>query len=285
MCITPITLKKHFRSRKDSDKKNGSGLAHRVPCGKCIKCLKRRQNAWQFRLQQESKISTSSCFITLTYATPPLTFNGLPSLQKKDFQNFIKRLRKKHSSSSQSASIKYYACGEYGTETKRPHYHAIMFNLPQKWIQDSAVLHDTWNEGHIVIAPCNNSTISYVTKYLLKGGNEHSQIDYDDRQKEFSLMSKKMGLNHLTPQMKRHYKTNLKSHVTLAGGTPTAMPRYFRDKIFNKEEKNLIAEAAEQARETNFQKLFDNSFIKYNTWQKDKIRIQEKNARLERAKI
>ena len=47
------------------------------------------------------------------------------SLRKRDFQLFMKRLRKKYSDDR----IRFYACGEYGSETFRPHYHAILFGL------------------------------------------------------------------------------------------------------------------------------------------------------------
>ena len=43
-------------------------------------------------------------------------------LKKSDFQKFIKRLRKDY-------DIKYFACGEYGDKTLRPHFHAILFGV------------------------------------------------------------------------------------------------------------------------------------------------------------
>ncbi len=262
-----------------------------VPCGKCIKCLARRQNAWAFRLAQEAKQSTSAAFITFTYETPPLSQNKYATLKKKDYQNFVKRLRKKL---SKNQNIKYYACGEYGTTTKRPHYHAIMFNLPHSWIQDGTKITDTWQHGHVDIAPCNTATIRYVTKYLMKGGLEThpDKIDYttgeiisDDRLKEFSLMSKKMGLNYLTPQMVKYHKERLISFVTLSGGIPTALPRYFRDKIFNKYDRQIMNEASEQARTINFQKLFNNSFKNEISWKKREIQKAEKQTKLERQAI
>ncbi len=264
-----------------------------VPCGKCIKCLARRRNSWAFRLAEESKISHSAAFITLTYETPPRTRNGYGTLYKKDYQNFIKRLRKglpkkNHPSYTQ---IKYYACGEYGTDTKRPHYHAIMFNLPQSYISNPVKLADTWNLGHIDIAPCNTATIRYVTGYLMKGGLETFPdiIDYstgeiieDDRNKEFSLMSKQMGSNYLSPQMIKYHKERLVSFVTLPGGVPTVLPRYFRDKIFNKQERQIMNESAEMARNIDFKKLFNNSFSYEIQWKKQQINHAEKQQKLER---
>ncbi len=271
-----------------------------VPCGKCVKCLQRRQNAWAFRLHKQSQISTSACFITLTYKDSPITPNGRQSLKKKDYQNFIKRLRKKlqyDNTISSKQSLKYYACGEYGTQTKRPHYHAIMFNLPQSYIQDISTLTSLWGHGHVDIAPSTGATIRYVTKYIMKGGTELEKdiIDYttgeilqesqDDRIQEFSLMSKKMGLNYLTPQMIHYHKSTLNSFVTLSGGSATPLPRYFRDKIFTNEEKKLINTAAKQAREFDFETLFDDCYKKHQTWLKNQIRKNEKLQKQERLTI
>lgn len=281
--MTPITLVKDYRTMSEPT----SNATNVVPCGKCVLCLKRRQNAWTFRLTQESKISTSAVFLTLTYTDEklPISFNGHATLRKKDFQDFMKRLRKHiryHSLSKEQ--LKYYACGEYGTDTKRPHYHAIMFNLPHSIIRRQALLHETWKNGHVDLAPCNMATIRYVTKYLMKGRHEPERDD-DDRAPPFALMSKKMGLSYLTPQMVKHHTEKMVSYVTLSGGTLTSLPRYFRDKIFSKVEKKLLNEEAAQIREYNFEKLFNNSYRHEYIWKKDVIRKQEKANRLERAKI
>jgi len=48
------------------------------------------------------------------------------TLKKTDIQKFFKRLRKCHG--KKHKSIKYYAVGEYGGQTLRPHYHIVIFN-------------------------------------------------------------------------------------------------------------------------------------------------------------
>jgi hypothetical protein len=103
---------------------NNENLMTPVPCGKCIPCLKRRSSHWSFRILQESKTAKSSCFITLTYDQVPLSPNGLPTLLKRDYQTFFKRLRKLAPHKKGKKRLKYFACGEYGTKTARPHYHS-----------------------------------------------------------------------------------------------------------------------------------------------------------------
>jgi len=51
------------------------------------------------------------------------------SLSKKDFQLYMRRLR-----FDAGKGLKYYVCGEYGTKSNRPHYHAIIFNCDLKHI-------------------------------------------------------------------------------------------------------------------------------------------------------
>ncbi len=241
MCLSPLVLKRKHRTMQGD-------FSDVVPCGACVLCFKRRQNAWAFRLSEESKVSSSASFLTLTYEQSPLSPSLTPTLLKTDFQKFLKRLRKILNNSG----IKYYACGEYGSKTQRPHYHAVIFNLPQLWLQKPELIQDTWQKGHIYITSSSNATIRYVTKYLMKGKNNSNS----DREPEFSLMSKKMGLSHLTPQMIQYYKNLMISHVTLPGGFKTNLPRYFRDKIFTKQEIKILNANAEISRDEIFKKLF-----------------------------
>ena len=52
-----------------------------------------------------------------------VNINGrVPMLSKTDLQKFFKRLRK-----SYGKKVRYFACGEYGPEHFRPHYHVLFF--------------------------------------------------------------------------------------------------------------------------------------------------------------
>lgn len=250
-----------------------------VQCGKCMQCLKRRQNGWAFRLKQQQKVATSAIFLTLTYEEPETTFNGHHTLNKRHYQLFIKKLRKQT-----SAPLKYYMCGEYGTQTHRPHYHAILYNLPHSWIQRPERIQNVWGWGNIDIGDASIQSIQYVVGYIQIGKWQPIRDD-DDREPQFSLMSKKMGLNYLTPQMVKFHKNRLESYVTMPGGYKTPLPRYFRDKIFTKEERMTINLASEEAREVNFQKLFDNSYLNETQWKNQKIKQHEKELKLARKGI
>ncbi|QCS37351.1 replication initiation protein [Tortoise microvirus 90] len=203
-----------------------------VPCGKCPECCMRRSNNWQFRLLQQEKASSSASFVTLTYNTDhvPMSKRGFMTLCKTDFQDFMKRLRYYH---PKGAKLRYYAVGEYGSKTFRPHFHAIIFDL------DREQLPKAWTLGDIHIGDVSGASVAYTTKYMHKGKMipVHSN---DDRIPEFSLMSKKLGANYLTPQMVAYHQADLtRNYVTLEGGVKVAMPRYYREKIYSEEQRNL----------------------------------------------
>src|SRR3954449_8205389 len=93
-----------------------SGEKFSLPCGQCIGCRLERSRQWAMRCVHENKMHPRSSFVTLTYDDKNIPPAG--SLSKRDFQLFMKRLRK-----SQSNPLRFFACGEYGETTHRPHYH------------------------------------------------------------------------------------------------------------------------------------------------------------------
>lgn len=164
-----------------------------VPCGKCYECFARRISGWSFRLMQQDKHSLTSHFITLTYDTKhiPISPNGFLNLERRALQLFFKRLRKLHSNlykelrvpNQQRRPIKYYAVGEYGSLRKRPHYHIIIFDCFIELIAKA------WKFGEVHYGTVSEASVGYTLKYMSKPSKipEHQR---DDRQKEFSLMSK-----------------------------------------------------------------------------------------------
>ncbi len=200
-----------------------------VPCGKCPPCKLRRINDWVFRLKQEDKVSSSSCFITLTYDTThvPISKNGFMTLKKRDYQLFMKRLRKK----MPGIKLKYYACGEYGSKTKRPHYHAILFNCPNPNIIDEA-----WGLGSTHLGTCTSDSMAYCLKYI----NKPTTIPHhrrDDRAKEFSLQSQNLGASYLSPSVIKYHRSHPADLRVQNNQYKIAMPKYYRYRIFNDNER------------------------------------------------
>lgn len=178
-CITPYTVRQKMNPNES--------IA--VPCGKCPNCVKRRVSGWSFRLCQESKVSLSNYFITLTYDTKhvPITQNGFMGLSKRDVQLFFKRLRK----ANRGLRLKYYTAGEYGGKTNRPHYHIILFNAKLETISPA------WNLGQVHYGEVSPASVGYTLKYITKPSRIPMHRN-DDRQPEFALMSKGLGESYLT---------------------------------------------------------------------------------------
>lgn len=196
-----------------------------VPCGKCNFCLEARRNDWSFRLRQELKVSVSSQFLTLTYNDEeiPYTPEGIQTLRKRDLQLFLKRLRK----SASDSRLRYYAVGEYGTRTARPHYHVLLFNLLPS---DSRFLETSWNCGHLYSGTVTPASIHYVAKYHVNAVGE-----FGDRAPPFSIMSRKPGIGQNYLETHTRWHLDGVRNYTQVNGQIARLPRYYRDKIFKAE--------------------------------------------------
>lgn len=257
MCYCPVLVKR-------------DELVSSFPCGKCEKCLKRRVSGWSFRLMQQDRISMSAYFLTLTYAVEsvPITKNGFMGLDKRDLQLFFKRLRKAHggicsdgntTGSITGSTIKYYAVGEYGGTSYRPHYHIIIFNADLELmigkelafqVKNQVIPLDgkypfqciQWPAGHVTIGEVNAASVGYTLKYVSKPKRIPMHRN-DDRLPEFALMSKRMGKNYITDQIMAWHKADLlnRMHLTTEQGQKIAMPRYYKDLLYNRMERSEIA--------------------------------------------
>lgn len=182
--ILPKRVDSSFSSLKS---KYGDNLLE-LPCGKCIDCKASKAQEWSVRCYLESLSYEDNCFVTLTYDDDHLP----DSLQKKDFQKFVKSLR------NAGIKFRYFGCGEYGSNTKRPHYHLILFGYcPKKLdficttekgydIFSSKFLSSLWDKGFVSVGFVEPASICYVARYNTKKLNSSSN--------EFILMSKRPGL-------------------------------------------------------------------------------------------
>ena len=130
-----------------------------VPCGRCAFCLATARSDWALRLHYESRLHLDSRFITLTYADAHLTWkNAVPQLNKSDLQKWFKRVRKT------GAKIRYFAVGEYGSKTFRPHYHIILFGE----VSENAI-RKSWPFGLVHIGRVTQASILYCLGYIVNG--------------------------------------------------------------------------------------------------------------------
>lgn len=253
-----------------------------VPCGKCGACITNKRNDWCTRLQLESKYQDSAYFITLTYSDEHLNYadvpnldgeieSTIPTLLKKDVQDFMKRLRR---GLPKGKKIRYFAVGEYGTKTWRPHYHLLIFGMPFTDVRLKKYLLDKWNKGRIDIGTVTPASIRYCTNYLIQKNSFKTEII----EPPFALMSKGLGSQYISKHLKKHQRDHTRNYLVMEGGEKRHMPRYFRKKLYSKptqEKQNIeIKKVMEEKQETNIEK-----WARLNPSQNQFDYFQEQNER------
>lgn len=142
-----------------------------IPCGYCILCRDEQARQTAVRIYHESMSWIENSFVTLTYNDENLPLHG--SLDYSHLVKFWKRLRK------HVGELRYYAVGEYGDRTLRPHYHACLFG--HAFIQDriivqttphllwkSPILDEIWGHGEVKVGALNFQTARYTASYVTK---------------------------------------------------------------------------------------------------------------------
>lgn len=138
--------------------------------------------------------------------------------------------------------LRYFAVGEYGGETERPHYHAIIFNIPETDpVKLKILISNAWEKGHIVLGDLNDKTIHYTCKYIFK-----QKLWKGDRPKPFRLMSTRpaIGNNYLNSHIQYHYEGD--RFYYLDHGIKRHLPRYYRKKMFDDDRNARLAELSEE---------------------------------------
>lgn len=169
-------------------------------------------------------------FITLTYDDNYLTFGeSSATLVKRDVQTFLKRFRKKI-----GRKVRYYCVGEYGTDTYRPHYHLIMFNVGY---DDSEDVQSCWGLGHVHVGDVTIQSISYVCKFHVNKTNAPRGT-----LPSFTLMSTKpaIGAGYVDRMSKYHSESITRSYYS-DGNIKKHLPRYYKNKLYSKEEREEMA--------------------------------------------
>jgi len=281
-CYCPLTA---WRSNSLNPKTGKRGITFKiaeaysdlppisVPCGQCIGCRLDRTRQWATRCMHESQLHEENCFLTLTYNDENLPDGG--SLIKKDFQDFMKRLRKQIS----PIKVRYFHSGEYGEKFRRPHYHALLFgyDFPDKRLHQiqneqryytSVLLAKLWPHGYSTIGSVTFESAAYVARYcmkkvtgpLSKKEDEHGLTYYQNFSQytgeiiemtpEYSTMSRRPGIaaKWLEQNMDDVYP---KDFVTINRGQKVRPPKFYDsqyEKIYPSDFKRLklsrIAKAA-----------------------------------------
>lgn len=188
---------------------------------------------------------TQSSFVTLTFNDQYLPEDY--SVNSRDLNLFMKRLRKALGHNR----VRFFACGEYGDQNGRPHYHLLLFgyDFPDRtpWrrapsgevLYRSELLERVWPFGHAEIGAVTEQSIQYVARYILKkitgdAADEHySRIhpltgEYLRVRPEFITMSRRPGIG--AGWFDKFARDAFPSDFVVIDGKKRPVPRYYLEK-------------------------------------------------------
>ncbi len=204
-------------------------------------CRLTKAREWALRCTHEAQMHEENTFVTLTYNEKNLPMNnGIPTLNTRDFQLFMKKLRK-----LRDTKIAFFQCGEYG-ELGRPHHHALLFGIAFKeltvWrrsgeytIYRSKELEETWKLGHSEIGTVTFESAGYIARYTTKL-QEKQQLQ--GRKPEYLTMSRRPGIGNtwLKKYMRDVYPSD---EIITKTGFKLRPPRYY-DLQLQKQNNKLL---------------------------------------------
>jgi len=276
-----------------------SDLEIEVPCGQCIGCRLERSRQWAIRCMHESQMHEENSYLTLTYAPENLPRFG--SLNKKDFQDFMKRTRKHFA----GRKIRYFHCGEYGENGERPHYHACLFGLdfsdkeehkktPQgDTLFTSKTLDSLWQKGHSTIGNVTFESAAYVARYITKkitGPRAELHYNHIDQETgevlaehlpEYVTMSRRPGIG--IPWYEKYKSDCFPSDFVVVRGKKMKIPRAYATMLETsdpKEFRKLKAErkvaAEEHSDDNTHERLVIKEEIQYLKLEQLKRKFEQK---------
>lgn len=169
-------------------------------CGQCLPCRINTRRVWTHRIILEASQYADNTFATLTYSDENLPVDN--SVSPREVSLFVKRLRKAY-----PTQIRYFACGEYGDHTMRPHYHIAIFghancrrgitrhdrrNTPCCEICES--VRRAWGLGGISLGRLEAQSAAYIAAYTTKKMTKHDDPRLEGRLPEFARMSRRPGI-------------------------------------------------------------------------------------------
>lgn len=213
-----------------------------VKCGRCVGCRLEYSRQWAVRCMHEASLYDANAFVTLTYRDEELPLRG--SLAPGDLQLFFKRFRRK----IEPQRVRFFAAGEYGAVSGRPHYHACLFgfDFPDKYlwtvrnkhpVYRSPMLEKLWDVGNSEIGSVTFESAAYVARYIMKKSyDEEDYWDVDEetgevfeRHPEFVRMSNRPGIGR--GWVEKYMCEVYPSDSVVVRGRLMKPPRYY-DKVY-----------------------------------------------------
>jgi hypothetical protein len=244
-------------------------------CGQCLPCRINRRRIWLHRLLLEALTHDIKdiSFLTFTYADEFLPSDC--SISRRPLQLFFKSLRKAIS----PHKIRYYACGEYGQQSQRPHYHAIIYGLPPEYDYKKH-----WHLGHIMAGSFSRDSAQYVAGYVVKKFVTKSDL----RKREFVAMSTRPAIGLTAALQLEKYKNHpiFKAALDGSGDVPGGLRhgshwlpfgRFIKNKL--RDLFNVTGDIEEYTRELTKKYLRDPKNYEKNLLNEDSQRVAQMEAR------
>lgn len=216
----------------DRDRPGNFPGRFRIRCGRCVGCRLLYSQMWAIRCVHEARMHEANCVVTLTYDDGHLPANG--SLHYRDFQLFMKRLRKR-------AKVRFFCGGEYGEGTLRPHFHACLFgyDFPDKVVYSngrtklwtSAIADAVWQKGRAMVGVMDFDSAAYVARYVLKKvygdlAHDHYRVgEPEELRPEFATMSRRPGIGRTW--IEKFWPETLRDLSVVSRGRRVHMPRAY----------------------------------------------------------
>lgn len=212
-----------------------------VACGRCLPCRVGKASVWSSRIRLEATQHEHNSFVTLTYDEE----HNPGQLDPNHLQLFLKRFRKSY----EPLRVRFYAVGEYGEGTKRPHYHAILFGHGGcYWLDGKCLIRGrecsncnrvrtTWGLGHTSCLPYDARSAKYVSGYVVKKMKD--DLNPTGLYPAFSRMSRRPGIGAWTAvgiakalddSFQTYSMDDVPTHVRI-NGEKLPIGKYIREKV------------------------------------------------------
>ena len=191
--------------------------------------------------------------------------------------------------------IRYLNCGEYGPETKRPHYHAIIWNFEPLdirrhhkdrrgyWVYTSKKIDKLWGKGYVIVGTATTEACAYVARYCTKKymRSEAEEARMKAKKQQEFIGASSLGFIGYFYWVK--FKDNIKANqgivmrnrgITFLAKLPKAMQKVWKNE--DESEFELYDVTKNKIGKANWEKILSQTELSESEYIKDTYRKRKK---------